>query len=237
MTAARSSITIESRPLAGGRVRWSLYFRPALPDGTSLLPVDSYDRPEDRPKVEAFARPYREALQKKRAEPKPEDCDRYFERYTAYQKECGSTDADEKATRWNKWIAPTIGDKRPEDVTRADVEDIRDALDAAILAWEPGKAAKGGTSSPANGDERVAGYIRRRSRRCSAASAVTFAFSRASRTHARRSLRATVARAELGARRSFTHLPHAPESKSRSARRPSTTTAGGSRWRGRQRVG
>lgn len=30
-------------------------------------------------------------------------------------------------------------------MTRADIEDARDALDAAILAWAPGKAAKNGT--------------------------------------------------------------------------------------------
>lgn len=144
MTAA-SSVTIKSRPLAGGRVSWFLYFRPALPDGTSLLPVEGYSRPEDRASVEAFAAPYRASLRKVKHGPRPEDCDRYFERYIAYSKECGSTDADKKATRWNKWIAPKIGDKRPEDVTRSDVEDIRDALDAAILAWEPGKAAKNGT--------------------------------------------------------------------------------------------
>lgn len=41
----RTTLTIKSRPLADGSVRWSLYFRPALPDGTTLVPVDKYTRP------------------------------------------------------------------------------------------------------------------------------------------------------------------------------------------------
>ena len=108
-----TTLTIKSRPLADGRVRWWLYFRPALADGTSLLPVEGYDCPEDRPHVEAFAARYRAGMRKLRSEPKPEDCDRYVERYTEYQRECGSTDAEKKATRWRKWISPRIGHKRP----------------------------------------------------------------------------------------------------------------------------
>lgn len=65
-----------------------------------------------------------------------ETCDAWYARYHAYQRDLGQTDADTKRTRWNKWIAPTIGPKAMALVTRSDVEDIRDALDVAIDAWK-----------------------------------------------------------------------------------------------------
>lgn len=64
----------------------------------------------------------------------------WFQRYHAHEVELGQTDAGRKRNRWNKWIAPHIGHKPLDAVTRNDVEDIRDALDAAILAW--GKLGK-----------------------------------------------------------------------------------------------
>lgn len=60
----------------------------------------------------------------------------WFDRYATYQKEQGHTDVSAKRARWNKWIAPIIGDKPIALVTRDDVEDIRDALDRAIDAWK-----------------------------------------------------------------------------------------------------
>jgi integrase len=142
------SLTIKRRDRADGSCTWSLYFRPALPDGTSLLPVPGFTSPNDRAAVEAYAEPFRAALRKAagRGEPAPklpkvEDADRWFERYNAYQKELGSSDADKKATRWRKWIAPKIGDMPMASVTRNDVEDIRDALDTAIEEWKRDGAA------------------------------------------------------------------------------------------------
>ncbi len=74
-----------------------------------------------------------------------ETCNEWFERYHAYQVELGQTDAVKKRHRWLKWIAPKIGTKAMALVTRDDIEDIRDALDAAIAEWEPGKAGHKGT--------------------------------------------------------------------------------------------
>lgn len=74
--------------------------------------------------------------------PPPETCDEWFDCYDAYQRECGQTDPT-KRTRWKKWISPRIGKKIPDAVTRADVEDIRDALDAAVIAWKLEGASDG----------------------------------------------------------------------------------------------
>lgn len=65
-----------------------------------------------------------------------ETANEWFRRYIKFAKESGQTDTKKKATRWNKWIAPTIGMKPMALVTRDDVEDIRDGLDRAIDAWK-----------------------------------------------------------------------------------------------------
>lgn len=65
-----------------------------------------------------------------------ETCNTWYGRFHLYARELGQTDAGKKRTRWNKWIAPTIGEKPMALVTRNDVEDIRDALDVAIDAWK-----------------------------------------------------------------------------------------------------
>ena len=67
--------------------------------------------------------------------PEGETADAWFGRFHTYQRELGHTDADKKRMRWEKWISPRIGTKPMAAVTRDDVEDIRDALDAAIQLW------------------------------------------------------------------------------------------------------
>lgn len=63
MTAS-ATLTIKSRPLAGGRVSWFLWIRRPRPAKDELIPVKQYQWPEDRPLVEKFAEPYRIALRK-----------------------------------------------------------------------------------------------------------------------------------------------------------------------------
>ena len=65
-----------------------------------------------------------------------ETCDAWFERFHAYQVELGHSDVATKRSRWFKWISPRIGRKALATVTRDDIEDIRDAIDASILAWQ-----------------------------------------------------------------------------------------------------
>ena len=57
-------------------------------------------------------------------------------RYLAHCKERGLSTVGDKADRWRKWIAPGIGEKAMASVTRAEIEDVRDALDAVILEYE-----------------------------------------------------------------------------------------------------
>lgn len=67
--------------------------------------------------------------------PAGETCDQFYERYHDYQVELGRSDVVTKRSRWKKWLSPRIGSKPMISVTRDDVENIRDDLDAAILAW------------------------------------------------------------------------------------------------------
>lgn len=71
-----------------------------------------------------------------------ETADAWFERYHVYAKEIGHTDTTTKRSRWLKWISPAIGSKPMAEVTRDDIEDIRDGLDAAIQRWKREGRAK-----------------------------------------------------------------------------------------------
>lgn len=61
-----------------------------------------------------------------------ETCDEWFERYDRTQRLAGRYGT---RSQWRTWIAPRIGTKRWAEVTTADVEDLRDELDEAIVAW------------------------------------------------------------------------------------------------------
>jgi integrase len=64
-----------------------------------------------------------------------ETCDAWYLRFMAYRRgEVGSVDDDK--WRWQKWISPHIGKKPIRDVTPDDIEDICDALTAAVKAYE-----------------------------------------------------------------------------------------------------
>ena len=143
--AGRATLTIKSRPLASGQVSWSLWIRRPRPESDELIPVPNLSKLSDRPAVEAFAKPFRDALAKGLSAPQPETCDEWYERYHAYQLELGHTGSTRKRMLWVKWIAPYIGKKRPDAVTRDDIENIRDALDKAIQDWSPGKSARKST--------------------------------------------------------------------------------------------
>lgn len=145
--ARRATLTIIFPPKVkgGDEGYWYLYIRRPRPAEDEQIPAKQWHLRSDRPAVEAFAAPYRKALAKGLSEPQPETCDEWFKRYHTHQKASGLSDADKKKTRWDKWISPRIGKKSIVHVTRADIEDVRDALDDAIRAWAPGKAAKNGT--------------------------------------------------------------------------------------------
>jgi integrase len=71
-----------------------------------------------------------------------ETCNAWYERFKVYRrKEVGSVDDD--AWRWAKWIAPSIGTKPIVSVTPDHIEDIRDALTAAVLAYEAAGSVQG----------------------------------------------------------------------------------------------
>jgi integrase len=69
-----------------------------------------------------------------------ETCDAWFERYHAHQLALGQYGT---GSQWRTWISPRIGSKRWSAVTTDDVEDLRDTLDAAILAWQTTGSGRG----------------------------------------------------------------------------------------------
>ncbi len=79
-----------------------------------------------------------------------ETSNEWFGRYNKYQSEVlKHSDAPTKATRWNKWAAKRIGHKPPDEVTRDDIEDIRDELDTAIDTWMLSGGKRAGRKSRA----------------------------------------------------------------------------------------
>lgn len=69
-----------------------------------------------------------------------ETCDAWYERYLVYRRELGCYS---RRSAWRTWISPRIGHKRWQDVTAEDVEQIRDDLDAAIVARREGASRSG----------------------------------------------------------------------------------------------
>jgi integrase len=133
-------VTMKARPLKSGLFSYSVYIR--HPSGEEeLIPLPALSRAEDRPAALAKRDEVRAALRTT----KVLTCDQWFAKYHAYALTLGQTDVETKRTRWNKWISPRIGTKAVTSLSRADIEDIRDALDAAIAKWAPGKANKMGT--------------------------------------------------------------------------------------------
>ena len=78
-----------------------------------------------------------------------ETANEWFERLHKHEVELGQTDAVKKRHRWLKWIAPRIGHKPMHEITRDDVEDVRDALDASIETWKKSGGKSGGTKGDA----------------------------------------------------------------------------------------
>ena len=60
-----------------------------------------------------------------------ETADAWFARYVEV-KRCGSTYRRIAEVQWAKWIGPVLGKKAVRELTRDDVEDVRDRLDRAI---------------------------------------------------------------------------------------------------------
>lgn len=71
-----------------------------------------------------------------------ESCDAWYERFMVHRRAIvGSVDDD--AWRWHKWVAPRIGPTPIREVTPDDIENIRDDLTAAVVAYEAAGNAKG----------------------------------------------------------------------------------------------
>ena len=78
----------------------------------------------------------------------PETSDAWHERFTVFRR-TEVESADEDRWRWRKWCSPHIGAKAIVDVDADDIENIRDALNAAVLAYEAAGNDKGeGRLSP-----------------------------------------------------------------------------------------
>jgi len=76
----------------------------------------------------------RQAERKRRNDPRhAETWDAWFTRYLA-TKECGENHREKSRFVAAKWIAPVLGQKAMQSLTRDDIEDVRDCLDRALDA-------------------------------------------------------------------------------------------------------
>jgi hypothetical protein len=62
-------------------------------------------------------------------------CDDWHDRYLAFCTEQAMSTVKDKRYRWSAWLSPTVGAEAPGDVTRDDIENIRDALDDASRTY------------------------------------------------------------------------------------------------------
>lgn len=146
-----TTITIKSRPRKDGSVRWFLWVR--TPEGQDDRFIDApphLTKAEDRPAVDEWAKPFRAALGKIKAEPKAETASEWYDRFVKTRMGKVST-ASRDHQQWLKWIAPvsvrdgarTFGALAMVDVGPDDIEAVRDALNGHVEAWEGAEKTRG----------------------------------------------------------------------------------------------
>jgi hypothetical protein len=75
----------------------------------------------------------RQAEEVKRRDPRRgETCTKYFERLNLHRKELGRRGWNDDAGTWRVWLEERLGSLLVTEVTRDDIEAVRDALDEAI---------------------------------------------------------------------------------------------------------
>jgi integrase len=124
--------------------------RITLPDGERLWLKPRFDKREraEQYAAEKTAEAHKRGITIAKAAPSVgETCDKWHEHYLRHCKDRGLSTTGDKGYRWGKYISPRIGGKAPRDVTRDDVEDVRDKLDDAIreerLSWKTAQNAWG----------------------------------------------------------------------------------------------
>src|SRR5579872_2585770 len=120
---------------ANGRPYWRA--RASLPDGKRPWLEPHFAR-EDRAREYADEKS-REAVDRKLtvshyAPPKgpAESCDDYFDRLATARASEGIGGVRKERYDWGKWISPRIGPRPIAEVTRDEIEDIRNVLDAEV---------------------------------------------------------------------------------------------------------
>lgn len=111
------------------------------------------------------------AEEAERAASAGETCDAWYERFYAEQVAEGRSSARDARYSWRGWVSPKIGTKPIAQVTRDDIEDVRDGLDESIKAWQQhgrgpgrisGKRAMNVWSAVTSAFKAAAGYAKRR---------------------------------------------------------------------------
>jgi integrase len=129
-------------PNEQGVEQWHARFTRADGTRTKWLPLDPRIAPEDEAR-RCAATLAAQVTARTTAAAGVETCDGWHERYLKFCAEQGMSTVQTKRDRWHKWISPTIGAKPPGDVTRDDIENVRDALDEAIRAYNRDGAGDG----------------------------------------------------------------------------------------------
>jgi integrase len=74
---------------------------------------------------------------------KGETCDDYFDRLAKAREAEGIKSVAKDRYTWRKWISPRIGKRPIVEVTRDEIEDVRNALDAAVRKYIKTERAEG----------------------------------------------------------------------------------------------
>jgi integrase len=86
----------------------------------------------------------REAEAAKRSDPRRgETCTKYFDRLNIHRKELGRRGWNDDAGTWRVWLEERLGSLLVTEVTRDDIEAVRDALDEAITLHKRTEGKKG----------------------------------------------------------------------------------------------
>ena len=117
-----------------GRPQWHAKFSRADGTRTPWEPIDPRIALDDEAGARACAARMAPKIRQREAEAKsgPETCDDYFDRLAKAREAEGITGVRKERYDWGKWITPRIGHRPMREVTRDEIEDVRNDLDAEV---------------------------------------------------------------------------------------------------------
>jgi integrase len=129
---ARIRLADGSRERVDVPAKYSVAAGGASADERATLYARYIQEREDKTGELLAAKKQREAAKAKSEAGPSETCDKYFRRHSAARESDGVRDVRKERTIWGKWISPRIGGRPVAEVTRDEIESIRDVLDGQV---------------------------------------------------------------------------------------------------------